>query len=376
MNHKHLIPLFVANIVGASLATAQGSSAPGATQLTASSPDSAAATVKRRFDAATRRSDRLFGPSAPLEFTLIADYRTIFRDRDTMSTKTFPARMAGKDSTGREYNFDLQLNTRGHWRLKPGNCGFPPLRMNFEVGTSGTPFQGQKGIKLGTHCRPDSEEYAEYVIREYLAYRVYNTITDLSLRARLARVTYVDSTARNKPVTTWGLLIEDEDDAARRNMGNILETRGLTFNHLEPLQLGIVGVFEFLIGNTDWSVPALHNIRVVQGLDMIPRPFAYDFDWSGLVSTRYATPDPRFAIRSVKDRLYRGPCLSTTDLVKVLDLFRSKRADIMKLYEDAKALDVAYFQFVQGYLTDFFRSIDSPEVVKSAIVARCRDIGG
>jgi hypothetical protein len=78
----------------------------------------------------------------------------------------------------------------------------------------------------------------------------------------------------------------------------------------------------------------------------------------------------------VQDRLYRGPCLNTADLRKVLDLFRSKRAAIMKLYEDAKGLDPAYQRFVQNYLTDFFRTIDNPEVVKSAIIDRCRDIGG
>jgi hypothetical protein len=339
------------------------------------SPDSLAAEAHRRFEAATRRTERLFGPQEPLEFTLISDYRTLFRDRDTLSTKKFKARMIVKDSAGRERTFDMLLNTRGHYRLRASNCPFPPIKLNFETGTSGTPFQGQDGIKLGTHCRPDSDEYAEYVIREYLAYRTYNILTNLSLRARLARVTYVDSTGRDKPVTTWGLLIEDEDDAARRNMGNISEIRGRTFSHVDPTSIALVGLFEYFIGNADWSLPALHNIRVIEPLNQFPRVFAYDFDWSGLVSTRYATPDPRLGIRSVRDRLYRGPCMSPNDLHTLLELFRSKRADILKLYEETKGLDPEYMIFVRNFFADFFRTIENPALVQQAIVSTCREIG-
>jgi hypothetical protein len=170
--------------------------------------------------------------------------------------------------------------------------------------------------------------------------------------------------------------IEDEDDAARRHLGNIFETRGLTFRHLDPVQLGIVGVFEFLIGNADWSVPALHNIRVIRTLDENALPLAYDFDWSGLVSAAYATPDPRLPIRSVQDRLYRGSCLTPQEMAQVLGRFQSKRAEIEALYAEPGELDPAYVRFVRGYIAEFFRIIGTPSLVQQALVSTCRELGG
>ena len=69
-----------------------------------------------------------------------------------------------------------------------GALHHPPLFVSFGDETArGTLFEGQTMLPLTTHCR-DSSSYEQYVLKEYLAYRIYNLLTDKSLRVRLARV--------------------------------------------------------------------------------------------------------------------------------------------------------------------------------------------
>ena len=56
----------------------------------------------------------------------------------------------------------------------------------------------------------------------------------------------------------------------------------------------------------DFSLAALHNIKLSgkNGTKFIP--VAYDFDYSGIVETFYAIPPSELQIESVRERLYRG----------------------------------------------------------------------
>ena len=84
-----------------------------------------------------------------------------------------------------------------------------------------------------------------------------------------------------------------------------LSAAGLTWIHLDAPTLTRMMLFEYMIGNTDFSIWALHNVRIVQDRARKLFPVPYDFDLSGFVHAPYATPDPRIGIRSVLDRLYR-----------------------------------------------------------------------
>ena len=64
-----------------------------------------------------------------------------------------------------------------------------------------------------------------------------------------------------------------------------------------------------MIGNTDWSsVDEGHNMELVKGPSETQWAVPYDFDFSGIVDARYAAPDPRFSIKDVRQRFYRGWC--------------------------------------------------------------------
>jgi hypothetical protein len=314
----------------------------------------------------------LFMAETPVEITLVGNYKVISKDRDTLSTKEYWGEVRMKDANGADLKIGVQLRTRGHYRLASRNCAFVPLRLDFKKGeVKGTVFDGQDKLKLVTHCNSNAL-YDEYMIREYLAYKVHNIITPRSYRARLARVTYVDS-ATNTPIETRnGVFMEHEDDVARRMEGEIVEIRRALFDDVDAQQINEVAVFEAFVGNTDWSLYALHNIRLVRQQNGTLLPVAYDLDFSGLVGTRYATPDPRLNIRNVKERLYRGPCRTMEEIEPALKPYREKEAEILKLYVDTPGLDGRYRQDAQAFLKQWFNMLKSPRDAKWLFVDNCK----
>ena len=323
----------------------------------------------RRTEADTRR---LFGTIEPLAFTLTADFKAINKDRNPESTKRFSAVLSVPGENGAAKDVPVKLGTRGHFRLMPRNCDFVPLRVEFPKDlTGGTPFEGQTALKLGTHCRPD-DAYENYTLREYLTYRLFNMMTPLSFRARLARATYVDATSKKTIATRYAIFIEHENEVARRFGGRIVELPRIVFADLDAPTLTRMMLFEYMIGNTDFSIWALHNVRIVQNRARHLYPVPYDFDLSGLVHAPYATPDPRIGIRSVLDRLYRGPCRSTDEFDAVAETFRAKRADMLALLDSTRDLAPLQRGEAKNFLEGFFRSIDKPATIKKQFVDGCK----
>jgi hypothetical protein len=312
----------------------------------------------------------LFKSDQPVVLTLIADYKTVLKDRDTLSTREYPGTLIIKDTVGAEKKIPITVRTRGHFRLASRNCAFVPLRIGFDKkDVKGTVLEGNDKLKIGTHCQ-GSGEYEQYVLREHLAYKVHNLITDRSYRTRLARITYMDSVTSKSMGEHNAILFENEDDVAKRMEGRVADLRRALFDDVDAAQINQVSIFEYFIGNTDWSLYALHNIRIIRKLDGTLLPLAYDLDFSGLVSARYATPDYRLSIKSVKDRLYRGPCRTVDDLEPQLTVYREKEAQILAVY-DLPELDKGYAKDAKAYLGDFFKMIKKPRDVKSNLVDSC-----
>lgn len=318
----------------------------------------------------------LFAAETPIELKLVGNYKVISKDRDTLSTKEYWGEVQMSDGKGGELKIPVQLRTRGHYRLSSRNCSFVPLRLDFKKGeVKETVFAGQDKLKLVTHCNPNAL-YEEYMIREYLAYKVHNLITPRSYRARLARVTYVDSATGNPIETRNGIFMEHEDDVARRMEGEIVDIRRALFDDVDPAQILEVAIFESFVGNTDWSLSALHNIRLVRQQNGNLLPVAYDLDFSGLVGTRYSTPDPRLGIRNVKERLYRGPCKDPAELTQFLAPYREKKDAILKLYAETPGLDGRYRNDAQAFLNQWFKMLDNPRDQKWMFAENCNKLGG
>lgn len=315
----------------------------------------------------------LFNTVDPLEFTLTAPFSLINKDHNPESTKRYSGilTVANRDKTPR--SIDVKLSARGHFRRMARNCSWVPLRVEFpKEGTAGTVFEGQTTLKLGTGCE-DSKDFEQITLREYLAYPLYHLVTPLSFRARLAKGTYVEEKSQKKLTTRVALFIENDSDVARRNEGRSVELPRIEFKDLDPETLTRAMLYEYAIGNTDVSIYALHNVKFVQKpatrpLYLVP----YDFDLSGLVHAPYAIPDRKLGLRSVVDRMYRGPCRTTEEFEAVAAGFRERQKPMLALLDSIDGLDRAVRSEMKDYLESFFKQIEKPESIKKNFVNGCK----
>jgi hypothetical protein len=314
----------------------------------------------------------LFKKADPLAFTLTADFKLINKDRNPESTNRYPGVLSLTDDRDRQHTIHVKLSPRGHFRRMARNCEFVPLRVELpaaEIG--GTVFEGQTTLKLGTHCQ-DEKAYEQYTLREYLTYPLFNLVTPRSFRARLARGTYADSKTAKTITTRYAIFIEHENDVARRMGGRIVDLPRTEFKDFDAETLDRMMLFEYMIGNTDFSLYALHNVRIVQDPARTLLAVPYDFDLSGLVHAPYAIPERRLMIKSVTDRLYRGPCRTAEALHAAAASFKAKRADMLGLVDGQRDLESAGRTEMKDYLEGFFRTIERPASIKRTFVDGCR----
>ena len=311
----------------------------------------------------------LFEKETPLAVTFTADLRRLRADKDTNAPWRY-ATVAYTSDTGRVV-LPARTRTRGLWRLK--NCAFPPLRLDFPgKDAKGTVFQRLGKPKLVNYCK-DTDAYEQYILQEFQLYRVYQLLTPVSYRVRLLRVAYADSASGKADVTRYAFIAEDPDQLAKRMDGKPVKTKGATAADLEPEPLALAYLFEFLIGNTDFSFNGLHNTQLIGTNDGRILPVAYDFDYAGAVNAVYATPDPLMRIRRVRDRRFRGYCAISAEYPKLLPLFHAKKAAIYALYRDeiGRLLDPGRVKETLEYFDEFYEMIATPASAQSSFLDDC-----
>jgi hypothetical protein len=319
----------------------------------------------RRVDAEQRP---LFADTNPFPFTLQADFKAIGKDRNPDSKNDYPGQLT-LDGPGGPTVLHVKLRPRGHFRRRASVCSFVPVRVEFtKAEVKGTIFDGQKTLKLVVHCN-NEDVYEQYILREYAVYRVMNLLTPMSFRARLARVSYMQANGVKPFTTRVGMFIEDQDDVARRAEARVMEIPRVGFKELEPDPLSLVMVFEYMISNTDYSIFALHNVKLLRTQDRKVFVVPYDFDLSGLVNTSYAAPTPGIGQLTVRDRVYRGPCRPEADIQPVLERFRARKDDVFAVYDSVPGLDPGYRGDAKGYLQQFFSTITKDSAVRKTFVS-------
>jgi hypothetical protein len=330
---------------------------------------SAVGVARGQEPADSARTAPLFDANELLELRLTADFGAIAKQRDTTTKHDHPGLLTYLSAAGDTVSLDVQLQTRGHFRLR--TCQYPPLKISVSrERAAGTLFARQKNYKLVVQCR-GGQGYANYVLEEYLIYRMYNLLTDLSFRVRLAKVTYVIPGKDDPPETRYAFFLEDDDRVARRNHGEVFAQQGVTQGETDPDQMTRLGVFQYMIGNTDWSVAGLHNIVLVRDSAGIMYPVPYDFDWSGVISTPYAYPDSRLGIRTVRERLYRAACRSPEELAPALAAFTQHKEAIYGLYRAQAGLEAKRVKQALDYYDEFYRIINNAGATRSALMVTC-----
>ena len=311
-----------------------------------------------------------FGRIEPVRFTLAVDIRQLRADTAD-EAPTREGTVSFRDDAGKTVTIPVKVKTHGRWRLL--HCEFPPLSITFPDSlTAGTPFEGLPRARLTSFCK-DHPAYEQYIIQELQLYRIYQLLTPYGHTPRALQVTYVDAPSGRTRTSRHAFFIDDREAVATRQSAALLKAKGATGSDLEPYHRTLMGVFEYMIGNTDFLISELHNaflLGTAQG-EMIPVP--YDFDYSGAVNTVYATPNPVLPIRNVRQRHFRGFCSDAEQYAKVFALLNEKRPAIYSLYDDAigKLLRLDVANDTRKYFDEFYRIINNPELARIEILSRC-----
>ena len=319
----------------------------------------------------------LFASDDMLEITLATEFKLINRQKERENEER-PALLVVHRGEAAD-SFEVDVRARGNFRKR--TCSFPPLRLDFQTSAvEGTIFEGQDKVKLVGHCETRRADYEQYVLHEYLIYKVFNLFDELSLKARLVKFNYVDTGDNDQTVTKYGFLLEPIADVAARNGWDVVEAPVIPPDAVEPNMGALVDVFMYFVGNTDYdpffAEPdeefCCHNIQPIGRSYGPVFPVPFDFDFSGVIDTRYATPDPSLEIRSVRERLYRGVCRPIELLQPVFARFNTLRPDIEALYQNQGGLDARGLRDTMRYIEDFYKTINDPRLAEREFVRTCR----
>jgi hypothetical protein len=340
-------------------------------QVVTSARDSTKLAVKAPRDSTKRLAQAPFFESQdPIDVTLTANIGKIRGDKGA-NAPWRPATLSYTAPEGKLVSVPIKARTRGIWRLRM--CDFPPLRLNFSGQTAkGTIFTKLDKPKLVSYCQ-NGDTYEQYVLQEYQLYRIYQLITPMSHKARLLRLAYADSADGKVRARRYGFLLEEPDALAARLGGSVREQKGASPGDLEPLPSALFGVFQYFIGNTDFSVAGLHNVELFFGGQGEIVPIAYDFDFAGAVNARYATSDERLNLPNVRQRLFRGYCTDPGAYDKAFAIFNEKKPEIYALYSDSvgELMDRGTVKSTLRYFDEFYEIINNKRAAKRSIVESC-----
>ncbi len=321
---------------------------------------------------------RLFATTDVLEITLEGPLTTISRDQEG-EPEYHPAILSFTNDAGDPQSVTIELRIRGNYRRQRRVCRAPPLYLNLpKKEVKGTVFEGQDKIKLVSHCQRQ-KKFQQFLLKEYLGYRVLNVLTDKSHGVRPLRVNYVDTDREGRQSTHYAFLIEHKKDLARRLGMASPKVSRVQKDALDEAHANLVAVFQYLIGNTDWSMVGgaigencCHNVVPLARPDGKYVPLPYDFDFSGVVNAPYAEPNPKLPIKRVRQRLYRGFCTRNEVLEGSFALLNEKKNEIYALYENQPGLDQTTARHVHRYYDDFYATINDPKKVRKRIIKNCR----
>jgi hypothetical protein len=259
----------------------------------------------------------------------------------------------------------VKVKARGESRHKL--CELPPFWVNFKhAGDKYLSNAGNSKIKIVTLC-DYSSEYRKYLLKEYLIYKLFNKITELSFRVRLVNITYIDIGKRNREMQSVGFFIEPEEMLASRNNVIPIKVDNLNYYHVDSISADIMCFFQYMIGNTDFTVNGRHNIKLLKYIDHTkPLLYAvpYDFDYAGLINAEYAKPAAAIPIDNVTERYFLGLCRSDEQYLRIIKIFKSKKEELYTYIDSAKYLDKKIKKETNKYLNEFYKEIENPKFIK------------
>jgi hypothetical protein len=327
--------------------------------------------VKYTEEVTSKNEFDFFASEEPLEMTLCFDIRKFLKTRS--GQKYSDARLTIKLNDNDSISENIKIKARGIMRLS--YCSFPPIMLKFKGGDHETARTLGKGtIKLVTQCNRSSL-YESYVFKEYLTYKLFNMVTPYSFKTRIVKINYVDINRTGKTYKSYGFLIENEDKMAERNKAAIINNKNVMQKNMNTEDMARIAVFNYMIGNTDWSVPNQHNVKILRPLE-VPSdkgiPVAYDFDYSGFVHTVYALPTEGLPIQDVTERYYSGLCYRDEELNPILDEFTGMKDKFLNTINDFEYLSMHDKKQAETYINSFYKMNKVQNILINSLNCTCK----
>lgn len=324
------------------------------------------------FNTSAEALPELFRKDIPLKIRLRYSNKSLKRDTND---STYLQSMIWFSEGDTWDSLPADLRARGNFRRK--TCYFAPLKIRIKRSKSvSTPFQGSEKLKMVLPCQLDRNT-GDYVLREYLAYKIFERVAPFHFKTRLAEVTLIEDKGRREVTHEfYGFLIEDMDHLCKRYEGQ--EVKRL----IHPLQQDDLAsaqndLFEFMIANTDFSTTQQHNQKLLFVKKRII-PLPYDFDMSGLVNAPYAAvtniQNLEGSITQVTDRIYKGYERDTALLQRVRLDFLQKRPEILSELEAIESFFQDPLQYREAYefLESFFGIVEDDKKFERQVLNRLR----
>jgi len=307
----------------------------------------------------------------PLKITIRSDFKNLIKKK--FDGEYQPASLIYQISDTVSLKREITIKPRGNMRRR--TCYFPPIMLNFPKNEAVMKqIQEFDKMKMVLDCKK-GESYEQYLLGEYYAYKIYNLVTDYSFRVRLVELTMEDSNDNMKSMTSYAYVIESIDQLAKRMNAIPIETKNIRDPLTDLTTLANGYLFQYLIGNTDWSIPALHNYKIIKSTDpAIQSPYAipYDFDYAGIINTNYAVPDAQLGIENVTERVYRGVCIDQKYVIQAAQNFKNAREKIYNLFQNGLLATYSKRNTI-AYVDEFFSILDNDNSFKRTILEQCRE---
>jgi len=258
---------------------------------------------------------------------------------------------------------NIKVRSRGNFRRS--NCSFPPIMLHMkdmETGYSDLDDLGK--VKLVSHCK-DENIYDTYLFREYLIYKIYNVITDYSFRVRLLNIDYYDINYDILYVSKRGFIIEPVNNLEDRFAHDEIEEVKISGEAIENDLMLKLSLFQYMIANSDWYLPIMHNLKIFGDKDVMMNLIAvpYDFDYTGWVNTHYAYAREELGLEDIRDRAFFGPCRNEEEYRLVLDYYLELEDNIIDTVKDFKYLKGPARNDLIRYVKSFYRLYKGDEIM-------------
>ena len=275
---------------------------------------------------------------------------------------------------GKWSSINVNLRARGNFRRN--ECYFPPIKMKIKKDQyKETIFDGNKTMKLVLPCKIESENN-DNILQEFIAYKIYEQISPYHFKTRRVNIDFTEPKGKKKVKTfkLKGFLIEDDKRVSQRHESRVFErfVHPMAMDHLTSVHNAF---FQYLLGNTDFSVAYQHNGKLMYSeADKKIIPLPYDFDMTGWVNPSYATVNTTLGINSVQDRKYRGFKREQQYFDQVRKEFLDKKSSLMEMVAsfESEFSDPKEYKNMFDFMGDFYETMEDDSKFQKSIVDESR----